>query len=307
MESMKEFLDIPQPEYSVALIHDVEYKRVAAFPKGAGNNTLRRGLTMQILVPRLEDRTRPQGPYPMVVYAPGGGWKIPLVRYRLPMITDLARRGFVVAMVEYRGSEYFNCWREAVEDVRSAIRYITRHAAEYSADAEKIILFGDSAGAHLSMMAAYSGCEFDGCEDDRNIPVRVRGVMELFGPTDLVRMNRELYSENLPDHPVIPLMRETMMAFAKCNSLEAMDALLEPAGVLARIKPETEIPPTLIAHGDQDIMVPLWCAEELYQSLLQAGKTGELYVVKNARHGDMRFYGKDMMDRYERFIRKYTE
>lgn len=301
---MKEVLDIPQIPYSVGLVRDVEYKRVPGSPV---NVTLSRGLKMQIMIPRPEDRTKPQGPFPLVVYSPGGGWAIPLVSYCLPGIVALAKRGFVVAMVEYRGREYFGSWREPVEDVRSAVRYLTKHAAQFSVDPERIFLFGDSAGAHLSMMASYTGGEFDCKEDDLSVPVRVRGVMELFGPTDLARMNRELYRENLPDHPIIPHMRNTFTALVKCEDPERISELLEPAGIPARITPEAEIPPTLIAHGDKDVMVPVWCAEELYQKLLDAGKCAEYYLLKNARHGDMRFFEKDMLDRYERFIRKYSE
>ena len=301
---MKEIINIPMEPYSVGLNHDVEYKRVRACRRGEGNDTLFRGLYLQIMIPRPEDRTKPQGPYPVVIYSPGGGWKVPLVRYRLPIAVDLAKRGFVVVMVEYRGREYFNDWREPISDVRSAIRYVTKHAAQYCVDPNNIFLFGDSAGAHLSMMAAYTGDEFDDPEDDVSIPVHVQGVMELFGPTDLVRMNEGFYRDDLPNHPVWGLMRDTMTDLVKCNDLQKVPELLAPINVTDRISPEAEIPPTLIAQGDNDIMVPSWSADVLYELLQKAGKEAEYYLLNGARHGDMRFYGKEMMDRYERFIRK---
>ena len=307
MVIMKEVIRIPSETYSVGLNHDVEYKRVRACREGEGNDTLYRGLNLQIMIPRPEDRSRPQGTYPVVIYSPGGGWKTPLVRYRLPIIVDLAKRGFVVVMAEYRGRESFNSWREPVSDVRSAVRFITRDAAKYCIDPENIFLLGDSAGAHLSLLAGIRGEEFDDPNDDLSIPVRIRGILELFGPTDLAGIERELHDEKALDHPVTPIIQKTFEDFARSSDPGRITDVLNSAGVISRISLGTEIPPVLIAQGTADIIVPTWSAEKLYEALRKAGKETEYYLLEGARHGDMRFYGKVMMDRYEQFIRKHAK
>lgn len=298
---MKEILNIPQITYSVCLIPDVEYKRVGAAPRGV-NDTMRRGLYMQILVPRPEDRTKPEGPYPIVVYSVGGGWASPQVKYRLAGIVGLAKRGFVVAATEYRGREYFNNWREEVEDVRSAVRYMRKHAAEYNGNPDQIVVMGDSAGGHLSLTAAYGGEVFDSQDDDLRISAKVSGVIDLFGPTEPVRIMKDLYTDKALKHPITDIMKDTFTDLVKTADLKEQEEKLKELSVAQWISAEADIPPTLIAQGDNDIMVPVWCAEELYQKLQQAGKYAEYYLLTGARHGDMRFYGEDMFDRYEAFI-----
>lgn len=303
---MKEILDIPQIPYSVCMIPDVEYKRVPAMPGNPGG-FMSRGLYMQLLVPRSEDRSVPQEKCPVVVYATGGGWATPQVRYRLPGIVGLAKRGFLVAALEYRGREYYSSWREEVEDVRSAVRYIRKHAAEYNGDPDKIVLMGDSAGGHLSMMSAYGGPEFDCKEDDLRVPADVSGVLDLFGPTEPHRIMKDLYADNVPDHPLIQSMKDTFTDLVKTEDLSEQEQRLKELSVTARISADAGIPPALIAQGDRDMMVPVWCAEKLYQKLNEAGVYAEYYLLTGARHGDMRFYESDMVDRYERFIRRCTD
>lgn len=300
---MKEVLELQKGLYSVGCNHDVEFKRVAA---EFDNETIKKGLYMQILIPRPEDRTKKPEPFPIVLYISGGGWKTPQVRYRVPTMARLAERGWLVAMAEYRGSEIFRC-QDAAEDVRSAIRYIRRHASEYGGDPDKIILLGDSAGAHLSMLAGYHGDEFDSPNDDLSVSAEVSGVIELFGPTDLVRSMREFHTEEMETHPVAGHVKKAFAALTKTPDPDEQEKLLEPLSVLSRISPEAKIPPTLIAQGDVDLIVPPWHAKELYNALTNAGGDVEYYLLKGARHGDKRFYEDEMINRYERFVKRCTE
>lgn len=302
---MREDLTLGLIPYFVGMNPDVEYKRVLTAPKGQMDYA-KRGLTLQILMPHAEDRTKPDGPYPIVVYAMGGGGKIPMTRQRLPGIVGLAAKGFVVAVTEYRGSEYFNSWHEAVSDVRSAVRYMRRHGAEYNGDPDKIVLLGDSAGGHLVTTAAYSGEEFDDPEDDLHISAKVSGVMTLFAPTDDERILRAALEGGAGANPSARHIIEVMKSHVRAESVEEALEKLPELSVLKRVRPGLDFPPTLIAQGDKDPLVPVWCAEELYENLTAAGYDAELYLLHGARHGDMRFYGDEMMERYSRFIRRCT-
>lgn len=302
---MREDLTLELIPYAVVMDPDVEYKRVLAAPKGQ-MDYVKRGLYLQILMPRSEDRTKPDDPHPIVVYAVGGGWKIPMTRQRLPGVVELAAKGFVVAVTEYRGREYFNSWREAVSDVRSAVRYMRRHGAEYNGDPDRIVLFGDSAGGHLAALAAYSGEEFDDPGDDLRVSAKVSGIMTIFAPTDPRRVLKEALDGDLAVNPAAGHMIEALKDVVKAESVEEALEKLPELSVLNRVRPGVDLPPTLIAQGDKDPLVPVWCAEELYESLTAAGHDAELYLLHGARHGDMRFYGDDMVERYSRFIRRCT-
>jgi len=49
-------------------------------------------------------------------------------------------------------------------------------------------------------------------------------------------------------------------------------------------------PPSLMIHGDQDELVPLWHSEKIQKALTEKGVESELLVIKGAAHG---FRGND--------------
>ena len=60
--------------------------------------------------------------------------------------------------------------------MQAAINLIISKSAEYKINANKIVLLGVSAGAHLALLQAYKN----------NSSGRIKAVVDLFGPTDLV-------------------------------------------------------------------------------------------------------------------------
>lgn len=291
---MKQRLEVERKAYSCCYIHDVQYKHTSPFPGKSGSDAMKRCLSLQILLPRPTDRSAPHNPFPMVVYLSGGGWRSPQVHFRLPLLTRLAEQGILVAMAEYRGCELFTC-EDAAEDAACAVNYMYSHAEEYGGDPEKIFLMGDSAGAHLSMLTAYTG----------KVSEKISGVIELFGPSDLVRGVKELEDETVPLE-----LKNLMMGFfsliGKSQNQEILKERLKSLSILPYISKEAKIPSTLIAHGEEDRMVPIWHGDLLYETLIQAEKDVEYYCLKDAGHGDSRFFGDEMVSRYVEFIRRVT-
>ena len=101
---------------------------------------------------------------PLVVYVHGGGWRRGDSRtlgafVNFPaVLASLAGRGYVVAAVNYRLSGEARC-PAAVEDVNAAIAFLRQHADRFGIDPERVILWGDSAGAHLAALSAET-CEW---------------------------------------------------------------------------------------------------------------------------------------------------
>ncbi len=304
---MKKILKIPCGEYSCCCIPDVEFKRTPKFPVGSPTGSERKVLHMQILIPRPTNRTKEYKAFPIVLHICGGGWQRPQVKYRLPALARLAERGLIVASAEYRGSEEGCSSQDMVEDVRSAIRYVREHAREYGGDPDAIVLMGDSAGAHLSMLSAYGDKEFDSKEDDLEISTEVSGVIELFGPTDLkwAIEHIEEGSENLP--MITSYKMETFVKMGGgCAEPEKLAEKLKPWSPIHYVSKAGRIPPTLIGQGDADPIVPAGHAEILYEALTNAGKDVEYYRLEQATHGDWRFYEDEMMDIYAAFVRRVT-
>ncbi|MCR5880506.1 alpha/beta hydrolase [Phenylobacterium sp. J367] len=102
-------------------------------------------------------KPRGQGPHPVVVLLHGGCY---LKAYEgLPQTSgiaaDLARRGYAVWNVEYRGlGEPGAGYPGTFQDVAAAIDRIRAEAKTHGLDPTRVVALGHSAGGHLALWAA---------------------------------------------------------------------------------------------------------------------------------------------------------
>ncbi len=69
------------------------------------------------------------------------------INSKLGVLSRLAEKGYVIAVVEYRHSGIATFPAQAI-DTRNAIRFMKIHADEYKADTTKMFVAGDSSGGH---------------------------------------------------------------------------------------------------------------------------------------------------------------
>ena len=79
--------------------------------------------------------------YPCIVWICGGAWLTMDKSAHLAYLTELARKGFVVASVQYRTSNEEK-FPAQLQDVKAAIRYLRAHAGRYHIDSEKVRRYG---------------------------------------------------------------------------------------------------------------------------------------------------------------------
>ncbi|MHC5730167.1 MAG: alpha/beta hydrolase, partial [Nostoc sp.] len=113
------------------------------------------------------------GKYPAVVVIYGGAWQYGNPHANSEFNQYLANHGYTVFAIDYRHAPKYR-FPSQLDDVRTALNFVRKHAAEYEADPERIILFGRSAGAHLAMLAAYQP----------DAPP-IRAVVNYYGPVNL--------------------------------------------------------------------------------------------------------------------------
>ena len=87
----------------------------------------------------------------MIVFFYGGSWQTGARSEYGFVAARLARRGFVVAVPDYR------LFPEAVfpaflEDAASAVAWMFRHASEFGGNSAELFLIGHSAGAYNAVM-----------------------------------------------------------------------------------------------------------------------------------------------------------
>ncbi len=218
------------------------------------------------------------GPHPALVVIHGGSWRNgdkgegstdPTVTNRI-----FASRGITVYDIEYRlvpGATF----PAQLEDVACALGFIRAHAAEDGVDPERVALLGRSAGAHLALVAAYRSGR-DPLPDGCGRPATVRGVISLYGPTDLARGYR------VPADPDLIGGSASIADFlgGTPDEIPAIYALATPQRSL-----DHPVPPTLLIHGGADQIVKPFHSESLAAALSQSGSPVALVELPWAGHG----------------------
>lgn len=235
---------------------------------------------------------------PLVIYVPGSAFRWQNVKRVVPAISLLANRGFAIAMVQYRGSEV-SPFPAQMLDTKAAVRFMKINAQKYGLNPDNVYLMGDSSGGHTVLMAGLTaGIEKFEEETYSEVSSSVKGIIDLYGPTDITKMNDELSSLSHiePDSPEGCLL-------GRVNVLEHPE-LTGPTVVMNYIDSAREIPPILIFHGTNDELVPFGQSCMLYDKLVKCNKKATFYAIDNAHHGGREFWSNQVLDIIEEFIKK---
>ena len=236
---------------------------------------------------------------PLLVWICGGAWLTMERGAHLPWLMNFARSGYVIASVEYRLS---NCshFPSQLEDVKKGIRFLKAHAGEFGIDPEKVIIGGESAGAHLACMAGVTGDrkEFDKGEYLEQSG-RVQAVIDYYGPASFTwnpKDTRVKADGEIPDFLRGPSPVNMLLGYDPADDPEKADT----AAPLSYISPSA--PPFFIAHGTEDVVVSIDNSEALCSALEMNNVPVEFCAVQGAGHADPRFYQTEMADRIMGFL-----
>ncbi len=230
-------------------------------------------LTLDVVRP-----TRPNGLG--VALMVSGGWKSSAGSLRPWMVAPLLRRGYTVFAV-YHISQPQATVMEINDDVNRAVRFIRHHAGQYGVDPKRLGVTGGSAGGHLSLMLATRGAPgTNGTTDPVDAESSAVQAVAIFYPvTDLLNLGES--TENLGDGgPPKSFVKgfgpnSTNLAVWKVIGRE-----MSPIYYVS-----SNLPPTLIYHGDADTLVPLDQSERFQAEARKLGGTVELVVRRGGQHG----------------------
>lgn len=208
---------------------------------------------------------------PMALHLHGGAW-VAGEKGDGPWYDDVAAgllaRGFIVATASYRLAPA-HVWPAQIHDAKCAVRHLRANASAYGGDPDRIVVWGHSAGAHLSSMlgvtgpdAGFEGAGFPG------ISSAVSGVVSVAGITDLP-----------------PLSGNFLLALAlnaTFGTSSAGSPVLRDASPVTWLSPADA--PHLIIHGERDPLVPVSQATGLAAGLDGVSVRQELIRVENGGH-----------------------
>jgi len=231
------------------------------------------GIELKLDLARPKDKT---GPFPAVVCVHGGAW-ISGNRKALPIILELASRGYVGITIDYRLATTAP-FPACVRDVKTAVRWLRENAKAYNIDPDRIAVVGYSAGGHLAaLLATTEGLTcFEapieglaalvggpGAQPPPRFPVpgteyftqssSIKSAVGYYAPTDLAA----LYEFAMTDPKVS--RAERVVAQAAFIQLLGGTPRMQPAAA-AYASPVTYVTrhskPLLLLHGTSDHLVP---------------------------------------------------
>ena len=227
--------------------------------------------------------------FPLLVYIPGSAFRKQNVSRKIADLSMLAMRGYAVALLEYRGSEIAP-FPGLILDAKAGVRFMIEHADEYRIDRDKVFIMGDSSGAYTAMMTGITWGEDQLEETKDGMPNPLRGIIDLYGPTDFTTMNNELSSQDhrTPDSPEGCII----------GGLPVLEhpEVVAPTIIKNHLSEEVDIPPILMFHGSNDELVPFGQSCELYEAVKKCGKEAMFYQVLGAHHGGREFWSSKVLD-----------
>lgn len=121
-------------------------------------------------------------PYPAVLMIHGGGWRSGNRQQHIPMAQQIAAKGYVTITAEYRLSTEA-LYPAAVNDLKTAIRWMRANAKTYNTDANKIAVWGFSAGGQLAALigTTNNSALFPGDGPYKGYPDAVQAIVDVDG------------------------------------------------------------------------------------------------------------------------------
>jgi acetyl esterase/lipase len=223
----------------------------------------------------------------LIVLVHGGAWVegdkadfnsyVTVLQQRLP--------GYAIANINYRlATTSTNKFPTQENDMKAAIDYLVQKSGDLHIS-QKFVLLGASAGGHLSLLQAY-----------KYTNPKIKAVISFFGPTDMAALY-QAYSGNQLNQLGIQILM---------NGTPATNAALYTSSSPVNFV-NAQSTPTLLLHGDADVVVPVAQSQALATKLASFNVPHQIQVYPGLGHDIWPpTQMNDAFNRIENFIRQYS-
>lgn len=225
----------------------------------------------------------------LIIMIHGGGWTSGDKTDMTVYVDTLKRRfpSYAIININYRlVSATNNFFPTQENDVKAAVEFIYNKRNEYAVS-DKFVLMGASAGAHLALLHAYK----------YNTPVKIKAVVDFFGPTDMAAMYNNPASIYAPPSSIAQL-------FNGATPVTNPTAYTQSSG-LTFVTPQS--PPTIILHGGQDPLVKPSQATALRDKLALNTVSNQYVFYPAESHGWIGANLGDSFDKIQAFLNLYVQ
>jgi acetyl esterase/lipase len=245
-----------------------------------------RGHLLDLYVPHRQGKKA----RPLLIVMGGSAWLGDNGKeYAAQLAPHFTAAGYVVAGVSTRSSSQAR-FPAQVHDVKAAIRWLRVHARDYGIDRTRFAVLGDSSGGWTATMAGVTGDVpwLEGKVGLRGAPSAVQAVVNLYGPTDFLQMDAHML-------PGACAAFNATMGTTDCHNdvgspesrlvgcaIQTCPKQVHAANPILYVTPND--PPFLVAHGQQDMLVPHHQSELLYAALKRSCVPATFFSVPDVGH-----------------------
>ena len=215
---------------------------------------------------------------PAMVFFFGGGWVSGSWDQFRPHALHFSKKGFVTILVDYRvASRQKTSPFEAIEDAKSAMKYVKKNAERLGLDSAKVIASGGSAGGHLAAATA----TVPGFEGQDNGIISTKPVALL------------LFNPVIDNGPAGYGYDRVAKRYKEVSPLHNLN---------------TGVPPTLFFLGTKDQLIPVETARYYKTAMEKLGSYCELILYEGQPHGFFNYKNREIYEQTiietEAFLKK---
>lgn len=216
----------------------------------------------------------------IIVMIHGGGWVVGDKSDFTEYVDTLKRRlpGYAIFNINYRlATGISNYFPTQENDVKAAIEFIYGKRNEYQIS-NKYILLGASAGSHLALLQSYK----------YSSPIKVKAVVDFFGPIDLVDMYNYPASASAPPSALVAVIGATPTT---------NPALYQQSSPITFVNAQS--PATIIFQGGADPLVSPSQSLALKNKLQSMGVVHQYFLYPTEKHG---WTGAPLTDSFDKIV-----
>ena len=230
---------------------------------------------------------------PVLVWFHGGGWVKGSREWIDPIAFEIASvGGYNLISADYRLADDESApWPFIIHDVKAVVRWVRLNAQRLRMNPDKIIVGGESAGAHLAAMVALSSGvpELEGTEN-LGVSSNVAAAVLFYGPYNMKTLARKKQKAIKSGRCPRPNYPSPVLYLLDCPNVDPSTYNIDGCDEedVKQANPATYLnssdPPVFMAHGKDDCIVPWVQAKEFADALEEAGVEYEFVSAEDGEH-----------------------
>ncbi len=210
------------------------------------------------------------GPHPVMIWVHGGGWNSGDKELYAPVAQKTLSENIVIVIPSYTLHPQANAFQQAQEIARAFV-WTRENISNFGGDTKRIVLGGQSAGAHLSGLVALDPEYLAALNHSTR---EICGWYGIAGPYSIPEQFEYQRTVKHDDAKLLIEHFDGQENFARGS----------PSNYV-----RSDLPPILLIHGDQDETVPLSMSENFQNKLRAQNAQSELKMYRGAGHAGLLF------------------